>query len=78
MEYIDANDAKPVQGEECLLLMKNGEIHAGHWLKHANKYQRNTRRWKIYKWNKYVDEGEVTGWRYMADEAFMVEVDDGR
>lgn len=64
MEFINAA-VKPIQGVECVLLLVNGERHAGHWLEHANKYQRNTRRWKIYKTGKYIDEDEVIGWRYM-------------
>ena len=62
IRWEDAEKTKPIQGEEVLLWMKDGEIHAGHWLEHANKYQRNTRRWKIYKINKCVDEDQVRAW----------------
>ena len=66
LTFTNAAEVKPIQGVECVLVLANGQVHAGHWLEHANKYQRNTRRWKIYKWNKYVDEDEVVAWAYMA------------
>lgn len=63
IHWHDARTDKPLQGEEVILLLESGEQHAGHWLEHANKYQRNTRRWKVYKTGKYVDEDKVVAWR---------------
>ena len=58
----DARTSKPPQGVEVILFLADGSRHAGHWLEHANKYQRNTRKWKIYKTGKYVPEDAVLAW----------------
>ena len=62
-DWHDASREKPIQGEEVILWIFDGSQHAGHWLKHANRYQRNTRRWKVYKWDRYINEEDVIAWR---------------
>ena len=64
-DWHDARKEKPLQGQEVILFLDNGEQHAGHWLEHANKYVRNTRKWKVYKWDKYVPENEVVARRLL-------------
>lgn len=62
-KWHDAKTEKPKQEAECLLLLSGGEVHAGFWLEHANKYQRNTRKWKVYHGSHLVDEDKVIGWK---------------
>lgn len=60
---VGSDKGKPAQGTDVLLRLKTGEIHEGRWLRNANKFQQNVRRWKIYKTDKYVGEDEVTEWK---------------
>lgn len=60
---VGSDDSKPRQGVDVLLMMKDGQIHEGRWLRNANKWEQNVRRWRIYKFNKYVDEDEVKEWK---------------
>lgn len=60
---VGSDDSKPRQGVDVLLRMKDGQIHEGRWLRNANKWEQNVRRWRIYKLNKYVDEDEVKEWK---------------
>lgn len=58
----DARESKPKQGVDVMLWLSDGSRHEGRWLEHANKYQRNTRKWKVYKFDKYIAEDEVIAW----------------
>lgn len=60
---VGSDDSKPRQGVDVLLKMKDGQIHEGRWLRNANKWEQNVRRWRIYKFDKYVDEDEVKEWK---------------
>lgn len=60
---VGSDEAKPVQRQDVLLRLKTGEIHEGRWLRNANKYHQNVRKWKVYKINKYIDEDEIEEWR---------------
>lgn len=61
-EWNDAEKIKPPQGQDVMLWLSDGSRHEGRWLEHANKYQRNTRKWKVYKWDKYIPEEDVIAW----------------
>lgn len=53
---------KPRQGKPVLIMLKDGSIHEGHWLKNANYKEKNVRRWRIYKTGKTVPDSEVLAW----------------
>lgn len=55
---------KPREKVPVFILLKNGEIHEGHWIKDINKYKRNVKRWRIYKTGKTVPDEEVLMWIY--------------
>lgn len=67
ISWHDASKDKPYQGKEVILLLDNGEQHAGFWLEHANKYTRNVRKWKVYFGNHLYDEDRVVAWRELAE-----------
>ena len=61
------NNAKPPQGKPVIILLKNGEIHIGHYLKNANYKETNINRWRLYENNKKgrtVPDEEVEDWLY--------------
>ena len=58
---------KPKQGKPVLILLADGSIHEGHWLKNANRYERNVNRWRIYKTGKTVPDSEVIAWVDLSD-----------
>lgn len=53
---------KPRQGKPVLIILTDGSIHEGHWLKNANFKEKNVRRWRIYKTGKTVPDNEVLAW----------------
>lgn len=53
---------KPRQGKPVLIILKDGSIHEGHWLKNANYKEKNVRRWRIYKTGKTVPDSDVLAW----------------
>lgn len=55
----------PKQNEDVLLLISDGTVHEGMFLKNANKYHKNINRWKIYKRRKTLAFDEVIMWRYL-------------
>lgn len=58
---------KPKQAERVLIILANGEIHEGHFLKNANYKEKNINRWRIYKTGKTVADEEVIAWIRMKD-----------
>lgn len=58
---------KPKQKIPVLIILTNGSMHEGHWIKDINKYERNVNRWRIYKTGKTVADEEVLAWVYMDD-----------
>ena len=62
MNWRDPREIKPHQQVPVLIMQKNGEVHEGHWLKVANKYQRNVNVWRIYKTGKCIPDDEVLMW----------------
>ena len=62
---MDKNE-KPKQGKPVLILLADGSIHEGHWLKNANN-ERNVNRWRIYKTGKTVPDSEVIAWVDLSD-----------
>lgn len=58
---------KPEQGKPVLILLADGSIHEGHWLKNANRYEQNVNRWRIYKTGKTVPDSEVIAWVDLSD-----------
>ena len=56
---------KPDQKVPVLIILNNGEVREGHWLKDINKYERNVNRWRIYKTGKTVPDEEVVAWAYI-------------
>jgi len=65
MKWHDAKKEKPIQNKEVLLLLQDGNVHSGFWLKNASKYEMNVRRWKVYYGNRWYDEDEVIGWKLL-------------
>lgn len=59
---IKDDSSKPAQGEEVLLLMKDDTITAGYWIRNANKYHMNVRKWRLTRNRKTVSEGKVKAW----------------
>lgn len=57
-----SENLKPKQGKPVLILLADGSIHEGHWLKNANQYEQNVNRWRIYKTGKTVPDNEVIAW----------------
>lgn len=53
---------KPRQGKPVLIILKDGSMHEGHWLKNANYKEKNVRRWRIYKTGKTVPDSDVLAW----------------
>ena len=56
---------KPPQEKAVIILLKNGEIHEGHYLKNANYRVTNINSWRIYENNKkgrVVPDSEVDTW----------------
>ena len=58
---------KPKQAKPVLIVLADGSVHEGHYLKNANKYEKNVNRWRIYKTGKTVEDKEVVAWIYMED-----------
>lgn len=58
---------KPKQKIPVFIILTNGEIYEGHWLKDINKYERNVNRWRIYKTGKTVADEEVLAWIEKSD-----------
>ena len=58
---------KPKQAERVLIILANGEVHEGHFLKNANYKEKNINRWRIYKTGKTVADEEVLAWIRMKD-----------
>ena len=58
---------KPKQGQPVLILLADGSIHEGHWLKNANYREQNVNRWRIYKTGKTVPDSEVIAWVDLSD-----------
>ena len=56
---------QPRSGVPILLLLNSGEVHEGHFIKNANRYQMNTNRYRIYKTGKTVEFDEVQMWANM-------------
>ena len=60
---MNINTERPQSGKAVLVVMKDGAIHEGHYIKNANKYVRNVDRWRIYRLgNKTIPSDEVQGW----------------
>ena len=55
---------RPVQGKPVLVVLKDGSVHEGHWLKNANFKEQNVNRWAIYSphFKKTIADEEVRGW----------------
>ena len=58
---------KPRQGKPVLILLADGSIHEGHYLKNANYRVRDINRWRIYKTGKTVPDEEVLAWVDLED-----------
>lgn len=58
---------KPKQKVPVLIILTNGSVHEGHWLKDINKYKMNVNRWRIYKTGKTISDEEVLAWAYIDD-----------
>lgn len=58
---------KPVQAKRVLMVMEDGSVQEGHYLKNANKYEQNINRWRIYKTGRTVEDKQVVAWVYMDD-----------
>ena len=63
MNWHEVKKERPPQGKDVLLVLNDGSVHEGRYLKNANKYVRNVDRFKIYKADKYVESSEVIMWR---------------
>ena len=59
------SDEEPRQQVELIIELKDGTKRAGFYLKDANKFQRNVRKWKIYRGDKYLDTDAVSRWKYI-------------
>ena len=53
---------KPKQGKPVLIILTDGSMHEGHWLKNANYREKNVNRWRIYKTGKTVPDSDVLAW----------------
>lgn len=62
-----SENIKPKQGKPVLILLADGSIHEGHWLKNANRYEQNVNRWRIYKTGKTVPDSDVIAWVDLED-----------
>lgn len=58
---------KPKHGMPVLIILTNGEIHEGHWLKDINKFERGVNRWRIYRTGRTVPDPDVLAWVDMDD-----------
>ena len=58
---------KPKHAVPVLIILANGEVFEGHYLKDINKYERNVNRWRIYRTRKTVEDSAVVAWIYMSD-----------
>ena len=58
---------KPKQLVPVLMILEDGSVEEGHWLKDINKYERNVNRWRIYRTRKTVPDNEVIAWVDMKD-----------
>ncbi len=67
IEWRDASREKPIAGKEVLMWVDGGEKHCGFWLKDANKYVKNIRKWKVYYGNHMIEENRVIAWVYIDD-----------
>lgn len=63
--WINVHDELPRSGKSVLLKLADGQVHEGHFILNANKYQMNIRRWRIYKpgYKKTVEFDFVQAWR---------------
>lgn len=71
----------PKSGVPVLILLKDGTVHTGHFLKNANYKVTNINKWRLYgnkQKGKIIDDEEVAdwislelvamNWDYLADE----------
>lgn len=65
---------KPKQGEPVLIILKDGSMHEGHWLKNANYREKNVNRWRIYKTGKTVSDEDVKAWIYVNEAQALLKV----
>lgn len=65
---------KPKQGEPVLIILEDGSMHEGHWLKNANYREKNVNRWRIYKTRKTVPDEDVKAWIYVNEAQALLEV----
>ena len=57
------NSERPQSGKAVLVVLKDGTIHEGHYIKNANKYVQNVDRWRVYRLGKKtISPDEVAGW----------------
>lgn len=68
--WIDINTKLPNNGESVLLKLQDGQVHEGHFIVNATKYQMNVNRWRIYKptYKKTIAFEEVIAWQYLPVE----------
>lgn len=67
MKWTPTNEKLPAHGKNVLMYMTDGSVHEGHFILHANKYQKNVRRWRLYKTGKTVPEESVVAWAEMPE-----------
>lgn len=63
MIWHEVKKEKPPQGKDVLLVLNDGSVHEGRYLKNANKYVQNVDKFKVYKADEYIDSSEVIMWR---------------
>ena len=62
------NDEHPKSGLPVLILLKDGTVHTGHFLKNANYRVTDINRWRIYsndRKGKTVPDEDVVDWMYL-------------
>lgn len=63
MIWHEVKKERPPSGRDVLLVLNDGSVHEGRYLKNANQYVRDVDKFKIYKQGKYIDSSEVIMWR---------------
>lgn len=65
MVWHEVKKELPPQGKDVLLLLNDGTVHEGRFLKNANKYVKDVNKFMVYREDKYVDMGDIIFWRDM-------------
>lgn len=62
---MNEHDVHPESGKSVIILLNDGSVHTGHFIKNANYKETNVNRWRLYsnqKKGKTVADEEVVDW----------------